>query len=154
LVSEPALVVPGVFASGQGGLMDVSLHPRFDVTRLVYLTYSKGDRNANHTVLARGVYENGSIRDLRTIFEVNRLKSGTQHFGSRIAWLDDGTMLLAVGDGGNPPVRYEGELIRLQAQNLGAHLGKVLRLTEDGEPAEGNPFAERAGAAPEVYRSE
>ena len=151
LLSEPVRGVPSVLAHGQGGLMEVSLHPRFEQNKWVYLTYSDGTRNENHMVLARGVYENGALRDVKTIFEVNRLKSGGQHFGSRIVWEDDSTMLLAIGDGGNPPVRYGDGLIREQAQELGAHLGKVLRLTEDGEPAPGNPFASASGAAPEVY---
>jgi glucose/arabinose dehydrogenase len=151
LLSDPVRGVPSVLAHGQGGLMEVSLHPRFEENKWVYLTYSDGTRNENHTVLARGVYENGALRDVETIFEVNRLKSGGQHFGSRIVWEDDSTMLLAIGDGGNPPVRYGDGLIREQAQELGAHLGKVLRLTEDSEPAPGNPFAKTSGAAPEVY---
>jgi glucose/arabinose dehydrogenase len=151
LVPQPVKGAPKVFASGQGGLMEISLHPRFTDNNWVYLTYSEGNSTSNHTVLARGVYENGAIRDLRTIFEVNRMKRGTQHFGSRIAWLDDGTMLLAIGDGGNPPVKYQGELIRLQAQKLDAHLGKVLRLTEGGAPADDNPFVRTRGAAEEVY---
>jgi glucose/arabinose dehydrogenase len=151
LLSEPVRGLPTVLAHGQGGLMEVSLHPRFEQNKWLYLTYSDGTRNENHTVLARGVYEDGALRDVETIFEVNRLKSGGQHFGSRIVWVDDSTMLLAIGDGGNPPVRYGDGLIREQAQELGAHLGKVLRLTEDGEPAPGNPFAKTSGAAPEVY---
>ncbi len=151
LVRQPVTGAPRVFASGQGGLMEISLHPDFADNRWIYLTYSEGSRASNHTVLARGVYEDGAIRDLRTIFEVNRMKSGTQHFGSRIVWLDDGTMLLAIGDGGNPPVKYDGELIRLQAQKLDAHLGKILRLTEDGKPAQDNPFVGTRGAAEAVY---
>ncbi len=151
LTPQPVTGAPKVFASGQGGLMEISLHPRFADNRWVYLTYSEGNSTSNHTVLARGVYEDGAITGLRTIFEVNRMKPGTQHFGSRVVWLDDGTMLLAIGDGGNPPVKLEGDLIRLQAQKLGAHLGKVLRLTEDGEPADDNPFVRTRGAAKEVY---
>lgn len=151
LVSEPVRGVPDVFAQGQGGLMEVSLHPKFEQNRWLYLTYSAGNRNENHTVLARGEYSEGELRHVETIFEVNRLKSGTQHFGSRIVWVDDSTMLLAIGDGGNPPVRYDGDLIRKQAQEPGAHLGKVLRLTEDGEPAPGNPLVHERGAAPEVF---
>lgn len=151
LLPEPVGGVPEVFARGQGGLLEVSLHPRFDENRWVYLTHSAGTSSENHTVLARGEYADGRLTDVRTIFEVNRLKSGTQHFGSRIVWLDDGTMLLGLGDGGNPPVRYDGELIREQAQNLAADLGKIVRLRDDGAPAPDNPFVAKQGAAPEVY---
>lgn len=151
LLREPVTGVPDVFAAGQGGLMEVSLHPDFAENNLLYLTHSEGVRGSNHTVLARGVYRDGALSDVRTIFEVEQMKSGTQHFGSRIVWLEDGTMLLAIGDGGNPPVRYQGELIRKQAQNPGAHLGKILRLDENGEAVDDNPFVDRRGAAPEVY---
>ena len=151
LVPEPIGGVPRVLALGQGGLMEVSLHPRFEQTNWVYLTYSAGDRNANHTVIARGTLEGSTLRDVKTIFEVNRLKSGGQHFGSRIAWMNDGTMLVAIGDGGNPPVRYEGELIRNLAQDRAAHTGKVLRLNEDGTPARDNPFADEKDGAPAVW---
>lgn len=151
LLSEPVAGVPEVLAFGQGGLMEVSLHPRFEQTKWVYLTYSAGTRNENRTVIARGTLDGNTLRDVKVIFEVNRLKSGGQHFGSRIAWMKDGTMLVAIGDGGNPPVRYQGELIRNLAQDRTSHTGKVLRLNEDGTPARDNPFAEGEDGAPAVW---
>lgn len=151
LVPEPVRGVPEVFASGQGGLMDVSLHPDFATNGVLYLTHSEGTRDANRTVLVRGVYEGGALRDVETIFGVDQRKAGTQHFGSRIVWLPDGTMLLAVGDGGNPPVRYEGDFIRKQAQNLGADLGKIHRLNDDGSAPDDNPFRGREGVEPTIY---
>ncbi|MEM8757608.1 MAG: PQQ-dependent sugar dehydrogenase [Planctomycetota bacterium] len=149
LLLEPAAEIEGVYASGQGGLMDVALHPEFAENGLVYLTYSEGSRNANRTVLARGVLDGNALGGLEVLFRVNIDKQGGQHFGSRILWLPDGTMLLAIGDGGNPPVRHDGDWIRNQAQNPSAHLGKVLHLTEDGEPAAAEPAFE--GGLPGVY---
>lgn len=151
LLSEPVAGVPEVLAFGQGGLMEVSLHPRFEQTKWVYLTYSAGTRNENRTVIARGTLDGNTLRDVKVIFEVNRLKSGGQHFGSRIAWMKDGTMLVAIGDGGNPPVRYQGELIRNLAQDRTSHTGKVLRLNEDGTPARDNPFPDSEDGAPAVW---
>lgn len=151
LLSEPVAGVPEVLAFGQGGLMEVSLHPRFEQTKWVYLTYSAGTRNENRTVIARVTLDGNTLRDVKVIFEVNRLKSGGQHFGSRIAWMKDGTMLVAIGDGGNPPVRYQGELIRNLAQDRTSHTGKVLRLNEDGTPARDNPFADGEDGAPAVW---
>jgi aldose sugar dehydrogenase len=136
----PIAGVPAVFAEGQGGLMDVSVHPRFAENRWIYLTYSYGTGEANRTRLARATFDGKSLSDLRTIFEVSQAKDGTQHFGSRIVWLPDGTMLVAIGDGGNPPVQLEGDLIRKQAQNLRSRLGKIVRLNDDGSVPRDNPF--------------
>jgi glucose/arabinose dehydrogenase len=148
---NPIAGVPEVFADGQGGLMDVSLHPRFAQNRFVYLTYSHGTEQANRTRLARASFDGKTLSNLKVIFEVSQLKSGAQHFGSRILWLPDGTMLVALGDGGNPPIQFNGDLIRKQAQNLGSHLGKIVRLNDDGSVPKDNPFVKTANAAPAVW---
>lgn len=150
---DPAPIkgVPAVFARGQGGLMDIAIHPKFAENKLIYFTHSVGTNEANHTVLTRAQLDGGELRDVRTIFEVLPTKTGGQHFGSRILWLPDGTLLLSIGDGGNPPLRVNGELSREQAQRMDSHLGKTLRLKDDGTPADGNPFAADAGARPEIW---
>ncbi|MEP0912640.1 PQQ-dependent sugar dehydrogenase [Leptolyngbya sp. GB1-A1] len=147
----PIAGVPPVFASGQGGLMEVSLHPQFAQNRFVYLTYSHGNASANQTRVARGVLEGQTLRDVQTIFEAAPQKSSTQHFGSRIQWLPDGTMLVSIGDGGNPPVSLNGDLIRRQAQNLQSRLGKIVRLNDDGSIPADNPFASNANADPAIW---
>ena len=151
LEPTPIAGVPEVMSSGQGGLMDVSLHPKFAENRFVYLTYSAGTADANQTRIARARFDGKALQDLRVIFEVSQIKSGTQHFGSRIQWLPDGTMLVAIGDGGNPPVQLEGQLIRKQAQNLRSRLGKIVRLNDDGSIPRDNPFATNANADPAVW---
>jgi len=147
----PVAGVPEVLAAGQGGLLDVALHPRFAENRLVYLTYAAGTPEANHTRLARARFDGRALSQLEVLYAVPQRKSGTQHFGSRLLWLPDGTLLLAIGDGGNPPLRLEGDLIREQAQNRGSALGKILRLSADGSPAPGNPFQGDGGALPELW---
>lgn len=132
--------VPDVFAVGQGGLMDVSVHPRFAQNRFVYLTYSHGTEAANRTRIARATFDGQALSDVQVIFEVTQAKEGGQHFGSRIVWLPDGTMLASIGDGGNPPTQLEGELIRQQAQNLQSRLGKIARLNDEGSAPSDNPF--------------
>ena len=132
--------VPEVFAVGQGGLLDVAIHPQFAQNRWIYLTYAHGDREANRTRVARAVYDGTSLRDLRVIFEVSQAKTGSQHFGSRLLWLPDGTLLVAIGDGGNPPLQLAGDLIRKQSQNLQSHLGKIIRINDDGSLPKDNPF--------------
>ena len=143
--------VPQVFAMGQGGLLDVSVHPRFAENRLIYLTYSQGDRSGNRTRIARARLENNTLGDLRVIFEVSQSKPGAQHFGSRIIWLTDGTLVASIGDGGNPPIEFNGEFIRQQAQNRNSHLGKVIRLNDDGSIPSNNPFATSKDAKPALW---
>lgn len=147
----PIAGVPPVLAQGQGGLLDIALHPNFAQNRILYLTYAHGSPEANRTRLARATFDGKALRDVKVIFEVSQAKSGTQHFGSRIAWLPDGTMLLAIGDGGNPPVSLEGDLIRKQAQNLRSRLGKIVRLNDDGSIPKDNPFVSNGKADPAIW---
>lgn len=151
LEQTPIAGVPEVFASGQGGLMEVSLHPNFAENRLVYLTYSHGNEETNRTRLARAKFDGKALSGLQVIFEVSPSKSGGQHFGSRIIWLPDNTMLVAIGDGGNPPLKINGELSRKQAQNLSSHLGKIVRLNDDGSIPKDNPFVKSENANPAVW---
>lgn len=133
LQSDSVSGVPEVFADGQAGLLDVSIHPNFTENGFVYLTYAAGNDDANRTTLARGVFSDGALTDVHSIFATNVAKTGNQHFGSRIAWLPDTTMLVSIADGGNY-IRFDGGWIREQAQNTSNHLGTVVNLTEDGRP--------------------
>jgi aldose sugar dehydrogenase len=152
-VLDPTAIggVPAVFASGQGGLMDVSLHPQFAKNRLVYLTYAHGNDTANRTRLARAVFDGKNLNNLQVIFEASPVKPRSQHFGSRIVWLPDNTLLLAIGDGGNPPLQIDGKLPRFQAQNRRSQLGKVLRLKDDGSIPRDNPFVKATNTDPAIW---
>lgn len=150
---EPVAGTPAVLAQGQGGLLDLAVHPRFASNRLVYMTLAQGTAEANNTVVARARLSEDLSRldEVQTLYTVPRAKSGGQHFGSRLLFLPDGSLLVSIGDGGNPPAALDGAPIRNQAQNTGAAFGKVLRLTDEGRPARGNPLAGRAGALPEIF---
>lgn len=141
----------GILAEGQGGLLDIAIHPDFTGNRWVYFTYAHGEIDANRTRIARAKFNGDSFKDWEVIFEVSQSKSRAQHFGSRLAWLSDGTLLASIGDGGNPPIQLGDELIRQQAQNTASHLGKVIRLNADGSIPEDNPFVADPNAAPEVW---
>ncbi|MFP4063761.1 MAG: PQQ-dependent sugar dehydrogenase, partial [Halochromatium sp.] len=149
----PIRGTPEVCACGQGGLLDISLHPDFADNRLVYLTFAEGTENANRTALARARLDLDAKRltDLEILFRNADSKSGGQHFGSRLLWLPDGTLLMSIGDGGNPPVAFDGENIRNQAQDPATHFGSVLRLNADGSAPADNPFVEHPDAKPEIY---
>ena len=150
---RPIAGVPEVHAQGQGGLLDIALHPDFARNRTLFLTYAHGTAQANRTRIARAVFdaEAHALRDLRVIFEVNREKPGNQHFGSRLLVLPDGTLLATIGDGGNPPTSLDGRLIRENAQDLSNHIGSVVRIAEDGGIPRDNPFIGRADARPEIW---
>lgn len=151
LQERPLTGLPQVFDSGQGGLLDVALHPDFEDNRLVYLSFAAGESGANGTRVARGRLEAGGLVGLETIFAVSPLKRGGQHFGSRLLFLPDGSLLVTVGDGGNPPLAIEGALSRLQAQDLGSGLGKIHRLADDGSAPPDNPFAGDPAATPTLW---
>ena len=151
LASGSIAGVPKVFDSGQGGLLDVSLHPRFEKNRRVYFTYAHGSTIANRTRVATAVLNGSGLENWQVIFEVAASKIGGQHFGSRLLWLPDETLLVSIGDGGNPPVRLEGDWIRKQAQNLQSHLGKILRLKDDGAVPPDNPFVNAADLQPAIW---
>jgi glucose/arabinose dehydrogenase len=151
LASDAIAGVPEVFDTGQGGLLDVSLHPRFEQNRRIYFTYAHGNTIANRTRVATAVLNGNQLKNWQVIFEVAANKVGGQHFGSRLLWLPDETLLISIGDGGNPPVRLEGDWIRKQAQNRSSHLGKILRFKDDGSVPPDNPFAKSADVQPTIW---
>jgi glucose/arabinose dehydrogenase len=148
---NPIAGVPEVHAQGQGGLLDVAPHPDFARNRTIFLTYAHGTQQANRTRLASAVLDGATLRDLRVLFEVNREKPNNAHFGSRILFLPDGTLLLTIGDGGNPPNSLDGRLIRENAQDLSNHLGAILRLNADGSAPADNPWVGQPNARPELW---
>jgi glucose/arabinose dehydrogenase len=143
--------LPPVYTGGQGGLLDIALQPDDKVNPRVYMTMSTGTASDNRTILVQGIFDGKRVHGIKTLFRVEPGKSGGQHFGSRLLWLPDGTLLMSVGDGGNPPQRVDGMLARDQAQNLATDHGSILRLTAAGKAAPGNPLARRAGARPEIW---
>jgi glucose/arabinose dehydrogenase len=148
---NPISGLPTLLALGQGGLLDVSLHPDFGSNRFVYLTFTAGSPEANRTALARGRLDGRVLRGTDVIFRNADPKAGGQHFGSRMLWLPDKSLLLSIGDGGNPPLSFGGKHIRDQAQNPGTHFGSILHLKDDGTPHADNPLAARSDARPEIW---
>ncbi len=149
--TPPVLVAPERGLVFQAGLFEVSPHPDFARNRMLYLSYAHGTPQDNRLRLARATLDGNALTNLQVIFEVSQGKTDFQHYGGKILWLADNTLLLSVGDGGNPPVQIEGGLSRLQAQRVESHIGKILRLREDGTAPPDNPFIGRAGARPEIF---
>lgn len=146
---EPIPGVPEVWARGQGGLLEVLPHPDFDENRTLYLSYSKPGESGEEatTAVVRGRLENGRLTGVEEIFVADAWTESGAHFAGRMFWDDEGHLFLAVGDRGADPDLLAGQ----PAQDLSNHQGTLLRLTEDGKPAPGNPFAGRDGARPEIW---
>ena len=134
--------VPPVAAGGQGGLLDVALHPGFVDNQLVYLSYSEPGDGGNSTAVARGRLEGNALREVEVIFSQQPKFDSSAHFGSRLVFARDGTLFVTLGD------RYKR---RDDAQTLDNHHGKIVHINDDGSVPEGNPFADRAGALPEIW---
>lgn len=139
---EPVTGVPEVWARGQGGLLDVALHPQFETSRLVYLSYTAADRDGlAGTRVARGRLEGHRLLDVEEIF-VSDARTGTgRHFGSRLVFARDGTLFVTLGDRGR----------RDLAQRLDSHGGKIVRIRDDGSVPPDNPFVGRPDARPEIW---
>jgi aldose sugar dehydrogenase len=147
---EPIAGVPEVRAQGQGGLLDVALHPAFASNRLVYLTYSKpnADGSQGTTALIRGRLEEGRLADVEEIFEAKAWSGTGGHYGSRLAFDAEGYLFMTIGDRQAPS---SGDLAAHPAQDLTNHQGSILRLHDDGRVPADNPFVGRTDALPEIW---
>lgn len=142
LRAAPVAGVPAVLARGQAGLFDVLLHPGFASNGWLYLSFAHGTPEANHLRVVRARFDGKQLLDVLPVFTSQPAKTDTQHFGGRLAWLPDSTLVLGMGD---------GNLERTDAQRLHTHLGKLLRIKPDGSVPSDNPFAQRADARPEIW---
>lgn len=139
---EPVAGLPEVFVSGQAGLFDVLLARDYAETGNIFISFAHGDDHANHTRVIRARFDGNRLLDVTPIFTSQPAKSGDAHFGGRMTWMTDGTLLLGLGD---------GFYFREDAQKLDTHLAKIIRIRADGSVPEDNPFVGRPGARPEIY---
>ena len=142
LVSAPIGGVPEAYVAGQGGLMDIVLHPDFEHNRLVYLSLAIGNGKANRLRIIRGRLEVGRLENIQTVFESAPDKQPPVHYGGRMAFLPDKTLLITVGDGFN---------YREEAQNIGNHFGTIVRVADAGKIPRDNPFVDDERAQPEIW---
>lgn len=140
---EAALAdVPESFVRAQGGLQDLVLHPDFQNNGWIYLSLAHGDARANATRVVRGRVDGKHWVDNEVIFTAQPSKASAVHYGARMAFMNDGTLLVSVGDGFN---------LREQAQRLNSHIGTIVRIGDDGRVPPDNPFVGQSDALPEIF---
>ena len=142
---DPVDGVPEVLFAGQGGLAEVLLHPKFSENKLIYLSFAGADgeqKKLNRLVVVRGQLEGNSLVSVETIFGSEPLRKTAAHYGARIQFMADGTLLITSGDGFN---------YREKAQTLDNHFGKIIRINDDGSIPKDNPFLDTPGALPEIW---
>ena len=143
-LGEPLAGLPPIAASGQCGLLDVVLDPKFAETGLVFWTFAEpaADGNGNSTAVARGRLAGDRLVDVKTIFVQQPKVASQAHCGSRIVFARDGRLLVGMGD------RFSR---KDDVQSLDNHLGKVVRIDIDGKAPADNPFVGKPPALPEVF---
>ncbi len=136
--------LPRVSQNGQGGLLDVALHPEFGDGEhdWIYFTWSKPEGSQSRSALSRVKWQDDALGEVEHLFEQDRASSPGRHYGSRLAWLKDGTLLMSIGDRGVDPSR---------AQARDDHAGSTLRLTETGDAPDDNPFVDDDDTLDEIY---
>ncbi len=142
----PVAGLPRVDAQGQGGLLDVALHPKYSDNGWIYWSYAQRDASGdNGTEVARGRLAGGPgawrMDDVEVIFRMAPKSNTAFHFGSRLVFDRHGFLYVTLGDRGT----------MARAQKPDDHAGKILRLTDDGRPAPGNPFLGDPKTRPEVF---
>jgi glucose/arabinose dehydrogenase len=143
-LSPPLKGVPEVWASGQGGLLDVIIDKSYAQNKTIYFCFAERTGGGGRTAVTRARLNdaNGSLDDVTIIFRQEGPLSSGNHYGCRIVQANDGNLFVALG---------EHFSHRDEAQNLGNHLGKLIRIAPDGSAPTDNPFVGREGAKPEIW---
>ena len=139
--------LPPITARGQGGLLDVALSPNFEKDRTIFWSFSEQRTGGSGTSVARGVLseDRKNLEQVKVIFRAMPTYNNGLHFGSRLAFGPDNMLYITLGD------RFDKTTTRPQAQQLGSHLGKIIRINPDGSVPADNPFVKQSGALPEIW---
>ena len=138
--------LPPVDDGGQGGLLDVAIDPDFNSNKMIYWTFSEPFGEGNLTSVAKGKLsaDEQNIENPQVIYRAEPSYNGSLHYGGRLLFDETGHLFVSTGE--------RSDLVtRPQAQDLNSALGKIVRITKEGNSAPGNPFANQSGARPEIY---
>lgn len=141
LLDAPVSGVPEVFARGQGGLLDIALHPDHATNGWIYMSYARPAEDGARTAVFRARLDGAALRDVETVFVAENPGGGGLHFGSRLAFGSDGKLYVSAGDRGQAD----------KAQDPTNNNGTVLRLNDDGSIPPDNPFVGRDDALPSIF---
>ena len=145
-VGGPIAGIPTVNSAGQGGLLGITVDPDFGSNRMVYWVFSQNTGNGNMTAVAKGALsaDEKQMENVKVIYQAPPAYNGTLHYGGRVLVARDGNLIVGTGERSDLQTRP-------LSQDLKSGLGKIIRITKDGQPAEGNPFIGRADARPEIW---
>jgi glucose/arabinose dehydrogenase len=141
LQTDPVAGLPSIAAKGQGGLLDVALHPDYINNGWIYFSYVAGSGNKIGTEVGRGRLVNEQITDWQSLFRLQPKSSTGRHFGSRLVFDRENYLYITLGDRGE----------RFRAQDPNDHAGSVIRLHDDGSIPADNPFIGQPGKRAEIY---
>jgi len=135
--------VPEVYAQGQGGLLDIILHPKYKENGWIYISYSQKapDGVGGNTAIFRAKLKDNKLVDQQELFKAMPNSTKGVHFGGRMVFDDQGYLFFSVGE--------RGEMTN--AQTLTNHCGKIHRIFDDGRIPKDNPFVNTAGAMPTIF---
>jgi aldose sugar dehydrogenase len=142
LVEEPVQGVPEAYVRSQAGMFEVMLDPAYADNGWIYLSFAHGRAERNSTRVVRGRLEGGHFTDMEVLFTAAPLQNTPVHYGGRMAFLADDTLVIGLGDGFD---------FREDAQRLDSHTGTIVRIHRDGSIPDDNPFIGRDDARPEIY---
>ena len=136
--------VPEVYNRGQGGLLDVELHPNYAENGWIYITHAstEGGGSGGNTKLIRAKLKDNTLVDIESLYKGDHNSTRGQHFGSRIEFDNDGYLYFSIGDRGARDVN---------PQDIARDNGKIYRLHDDGRIPEDNPFVNEAGAKKAIF---
>jgi glucose/arabinose dehydrogenase len=138
--------VPSVVAEGQGGLLDVVLHPEFEQNNSIYISYSLGKNtdkgNIATTAIAKATLNGNKLINVENIFIAEPYSTTKHHYGCRMLFDKDGYLFFSVGERGNE---------KENPQDLSRDLGKIHRIKDDGSIPTDNPFVDTPGARLSIY---
>lgn len=145
-VGESITGIPEVNSAGQGGLLGLCIDPAFEQNRMIYWVFSEAQPDGNLTSVAKGklAVDEKTIENATVIYRATPAYKGNLHYGGRILFSKEGDLYISTGE------RSDLET-RPLAQNLSAGLGKIIRITTEGAPVDGNPFIGQSNARPEIY---
>lgn len=145
-LSDPVEGLPKIAAVGQGGLLDIVLSPGFEKDRLIFMSFAEprdGNANSTSVMRARFVEKDGkaTLEDVKVIFRQDPARPGGFHFGSRLVFARDGNLFVTTGE----------RNLKTPSQDLSNHIGKIIRITPDGQVPPDNPFVKDKNARPEIW---